>query len=91
MRRQLSNMPSLRHTHTLKELEEFYGNGFTDEVSGDVESPTGHFYRVGIQIVVTDQFGFNYVSAYRSAMLASLAFAKMEEEYSSWLGGQDND
>lgn len=63
------------------ELEEIYMDGCADEVSGDVESPTGHFYRVGSQVVVTDSQGFSDVTDYDSEVEAEWAFQELDESY----------
>jgi hypothetical protein len=69
---------------TMEELEEIYGNGMTDEMSGNVEAPTGHFYRVESQIVVTDTQGFRSLFNFRNEDEAKAAFTKQDKEYSSW-------
>lgn len=69
---------------TLEELDEIYGNGGTDQMSGDVEAPTGHFYRVETQIVVTDTQGFRSVFNFRNEDEAKAAFAKLNKEYLNW-------
>ena len=71
---------------TLEELENIYGDGMTDEMSGDVGAPTGHFYRVGSQIVVTDEQGFRSVENYRDESFAQKVFSELDASYSRWVG-----
>ncbi len=82
-------MPEQRYANspedkTKDELEAIYGNGFADEISGDVEAPTGHFYRVGHQIVHTDSQGFTDVNTYTSVEHAEIEFDRWNEEYMEW-------
>jgi hypothetical protein len=72
----------------LEALEAFYGNGFADEVSGDVDSPVGHFYRVDRWIVSTDSRGFRDVWNYANIAEAKREFQLLDEEYSKWDGGE---
>lgn len=65
--------------------EEVYGTGFADELSGDVEAPTGHFYRVGRHIVVTDSQGFKYLSDHGSVGKAQSFFSELEDQYDAWV------
>jgi hypothetical protein len=69
---------------TLEQLEEIYMDGCTDEVSGNVEAPTGHFYRVGNQIVVTDSQGFNNVENFTHVEEAEVAFDERNEDFMEW-------
>jgi hypothetical protein len=68
----------------LAALEHFYGNDSTDEQSGDVEAPTGHFYRVDRWIVQTDSAGFNSIYTYDTEDEAKLEFVKMENDFDVW-------
>lgn len=68
----------------LEQVEETYMNGFADEVSGDVEAPTGHFYRVGQYIVVTNSQGFKTIYDHRCEEEAEVQFDTMNEEYCEW-------
>lgn len=68
----------------LEQCEEVYCDGFADEVSGDVESPIGHFYRVHNCIVVTDSQGFSDLTEYRNESEAIGAFRELDESYSAW-------
>ena len=76
-------------TRTKAQLEEIFMNGFADEVSGDVESPMGHFYRVENQIMFTDSQGFSEVSNFKNEETAQKAFMEIDVEYSSWKSGQE--
>lgn len=69
---------------TLEECEEVYMNGFVDEVSGDVDAPTGHFYRVGKAIVTTDNYGFHTIQEFSTVELAEEAFENLNNEYDDW-------
>lgn len=73
----------------LDALEAFAGNGSADEVSGNVESPTGHFFRVDRWIVVTDSQGFRDVQTYDTESEAEVAFRSMDEEYIQWAGDDE--
>jgi hypothetical protein len=68
----------------LDALEAFYMNGCADEVSGDVEGPTGHFYRVSRWIVTTDSQGFKSVDGWPNVMAAEKAFGDADCEYREW-------
>lgn len=72
----------------LDALEAVYGYGFADELSGNVDSPVGHFYRVDRWIVVTDDRGFHSVWNYGSVGEAQHEFHILEEEFSKWDNGQ---
>ena len=76
---------------TLDECEAVYMDGCADAVSGDVEAPTGHFYRVDNCIVATDDRGFKSFDAYEAAWEAADVFASLDEEYGEWLHGDDDD
>lgn len=71
----------------LDACEAFYGHGVTDEVSGDVEAPTGHFYRVDRWIVTTDSQGFRELDEYETAELAAAVFAERDSTYRAWEAG----
>jgi hypothetical protein len=66
------------------ELEDIYMDGMADEVSGNVEAPTGHFYRVGAQIVTTDSQGFVSVENFDSEGQAVAEFSIRDDEFSAW-------
>ncbi len=72
-------------------LEAFYFNGVTDEWSGDVDAPTGHFYRVNRWIVTTDERGFHNVISHATKIEAKYGFDVLVHEYSSWIGNEDED
>lgn len=61
--------------------EAYYMNGCYDEIGGDVESVTGHYYRVERWIVVTDNQGFKELEAFHNEVLAHKAFEEREREY----------
>lgn len=72
----------------LAACEAFYGHGFADAVGGDVESPTGHFFRVHRWIVVTDSQGFADLEAFDSEGEAVARFATLESMFSDWLADE---
>lgn len=73
----------------LEQLESFYMDGVADEVSGDVDSPTGHFYRVDRWIVRTDDRGFHDVTEYETIEDAKNDFASMDDQYSNWFNDEE--
>jgi hypothetical protein len=80
--------PDAKIDTVLEACEEYYMNGTYDDVSGDVEAPTGHFYRIGRYIVVTDSQGFSEFHNYSNENEAVEAFSDMDEEYAKWDGGE---
>ena len=68
----------------LEALEAFYMNGFAHESSGNVEAPTGHFYRVDRWIVTTSNQGFKDIWNYPSVARAKEEFQRWDEEYIAW-------
>jgi hypothetical protein len=76
-------------SNLVEALEAFYGHGFADQRSGDVESPTGHFYRVHRWVVTTDSQGFNEVAEFDSEAEARERFSTLDDEYSEW--GSDDE
>lgn len=70
----------------LHACETFYMNGCADAVGGDVESPTGHFYRVHRWIVTTDNYGFKDIETYDTETEAIVAFEQRADEYTQWAG-----
>lgn len=70
----------------LEACEEFYGSGFADSVSGEVESPTGHFYRVHRWIVQTNSEGFTELNTFDSEYEAIKEFEILERDYCAWDG-----
>jgi hypothetical protein len=68
----------------LDACEEYYMNGIYDDISGDMESPTGHFYRIDRHIVVTDSQGFHDLQTFDSEEAAIEAFGKLDDEYAEW-------
>jgi hypothetical protein len=61
-------------------------DGCADEVSGNVDAPTGHFYRVAAQIVTTDSQGFSSVTSFDSLAAAKAEFQRLDAEYAKWDG-----
>jgi len=70
----------------LEACEAFYMNGTADDVSGDVESLPGHFYRVARWVVLTDSQGFRNLSEYDDEAQAVEAFLEMSLEFEAWQG-----
>lgn len=71
--------------NTLKDaLEACYMNGSYDDVSGDAEAPTGHFYAIERWVVTTDNQGHSEVHTFESAEEAEDFFNKLEEEFIEW-------
>jgi hypothetical protein len=68
----------------LDALEANYLNGAYDDLSGDSEAPTGHFYRIDRWIVITDSQGLRKVEEHYSEETAKQVFAEMDKEYSEW-------
>ena len=66
--------------------ESVFLDGMADSVSGDVEAPTGHFYRVNAGIVITDSRGFHYGYLYANEADAMRVFDILEAEYVDWCG-----
>jgi len=71
-------------TTVLEACEYFYMNGCPDEMSGDVESPVGHFYRVARWIVYTDSQGFHELQTCESELDARAHFDVVNQEYDAW-------
>lgn len=69
---------------SLQWAEELYMHGMADEVSGNVEAPMGHFYRVERWIVMTDSQGNNDISEYDDEKRAMAEFQSRDDEYSDW-------
>ena len=74
---------------TLQQLEDVYMDGSADEVSGNVDAPTGHFYRVGRQIVRTDSQGFSDAEDFTTVEEAMDDFNRRGIEYASWDSDDD--
>ena len=70
--------------------EAYYMNGSYDDIGGDAEAPTGHYYRIHRWIVVTDDHGFQELFTFDNEDEASAAFDKLEKEYLEW-GDADDD
>jgi hypothetical protein len=70
----------------LTACEAFYMNGTPDEMSGEVDSVTGHFYRVDRWIVRTDSQGFKELFTFDTDDDAMVEFQQMEQRYAAWEG-----
>lgn len=70
-------------------LYAFSMNGSSDDESGDVESPTGYFYRVHRWIVTTNSQGFDDIETYDNEAEAIEAFNRRNEEYCQWAGDDE--
>jgi hypothetical protein len=75
---------------TPEALEAIYMDGCADQVSGDVEAPTGHFYRVGRQIVETDSQGFKNFNSYTTEAEAEAEFDRLDNLYDEWMDDDEN-
>jgi len=64
--------------------ENFYMNGVADDVSGHVDAPTGHFYRVDRWIVTTNDQGFKSLTTFDKPEEAEVHFDHANEEYMHW-------
>lgn len=64
----------------LEALEAFYGNGFADQLTGDVEYLDGHVFRVHRWLVWTDNYGFKSVSEYDSEAEATAEVDRYDAE-----------
>jgi len=75
---------------TIKDaLEACYMNGDYDEVGGDAEAPTGHYYQIEHWIVKCDDQGNRTVETYENEIQAEEAFELLERDFSVWLGEQE--
>lgn len=74
---------------TLDACEELYLHGFPDEVTGDVDSPTGHVYRIDRWIVTTDSYGFHEIDEYEVEADAKIAFEGYDYDFERWEGNDD--
>jgi hypothetical protein len=77
-------MPEERVETVQQALEAYYMNGTYDDITGDVESPYGHVYRLERWLVTSDSQGFTYVSTYETDEEAKKAFDHIDWEYSRW-------
>lgn len=68
----------------LDACETFYTNGMYDQISGDVEAPTGHFYRVDRWIVSTNSQGHSEAITYANESEAIQAFRELDRQYYEW-------
>lgn len=84
-------MPPETDPSLLQCCETIYLNGFSDDCSGDVDCPTGHFYRVARWIVETDSHGFSYLTAFIKESQAVEYFEACDREYAAWSDEGDED
>lgn len=77
-------IPSDEDRTVLRACNEIYMHGFADEQSGDMEAPTGHFYRVARWLIETDSAGFDYLSEFITEREAQEYFHVLDMEYSAW-------
>lgn len=63
----------------------FYLEGFADDITGDVESPSGHLYRIESRITCTNSQGFSETYIYANEDDAKKVFEWAREQYHSWL------
>ncbi len=68
----------------LDACELYYMNGCFDELSGDSEAPTGHFYRIHRFIVTTFSDGSRYLNTLDNEDEATKEFKELEGIYSEW-------
>ena len=69
-----------------------YMDGFADQSSGEVDSPeTGHFYRIGSRVTMTNDQGFS--TCYRFGYLPQAVefFEYLEEIYARWINETNED
>ncbi len=71
----------------LAACEAFYGHGFSDEITGDVDGP-GHYYRVARWIVTTDSQGFSYLASFDDEATARATFAEIDAQVSAFYGDE---
>jgi hypothetical protein len=79
-----NDWPDEEITDALDACEANYFNGIYDDVSGNVEAPTGFFYIIEHYIVIVNSDGTKELRKYGSVELAERAFNKLEQEYSEW-------
>lgn len=70
-------------------LEACYMNGDYDEIGGDAEAPTGHYYQIEHWIVVTNDQGFSTVHTFDTIEKAEEAFELLERDFSQWLKAEE--
>jgi hypothetical protein len=61
-----------------------HGHGVADDVTGDVEAPTGHVILADRWIVLTNSQGFTTLEDFDSAETARERFAAYEDAYADW-------
>lgn len=65
-------------------LEACYMNGSYDDIGGDVESPTGHFFLVERWILITDSNGSKFVHRFETTEEAENRMEELQREYDEW-------
>jgi len=73
----------------LAACEAFYMDGSQDDISGDMEAPMGHFYRVDRWIVFTDYQGFRFLETFNTEEQAIEAFQNLDKEYGDWISNDE--
>ncbi len=68
----------------LEACEVYYMSGCYDNLSGDSEAPTGHFYTIHRFMVTTDSQGFRTLNVFDNEDEAQKEFNNLEAEYSEW-------
>lgn len=63
----------------LDALEAYYMNGVYDDIGGNVDWSTGHYYRIERWIVNTDSQGFKGLETYSSNLAAEAAIGRFED------------
>lgn len=77
-------IPSDEDRTVIRACNEIYMHGFADEQSGDMEAPTGHFYRVARWVVETDSAGFDFLTEFDTEIKAQDFFHALDLEFSAW-------
>lgn len=78
-------------THLHDAILSLWMHGVADEASGDVEAPTGHFFRVARWIQTQDERGNGNIRTFSSEAEAKQAFQDKESEFALWDGEGDFD
>ena len=65
-------------------LEACYMNGNYDDIGGDVEAPTGHFYLCERWILVTDSAGNKDIRTFESTEEAEAQIIELQQEFDLW-------
>ncbi len=73
----------------LEACEVYYLSGCYNDLSGDSEASTGHFYRIHRWIVTTYSSGNRFLDTFDNEDQAKAAFDELDEEY--WENTQDRE